>query len=115
MRYVRSNLHTSAGSPTDTLLRLLHRHETQFRLNRYRPSLNQASLRCNDGRCVQKAGTYSPRVDDTRILGVPCSRGRFQTSIPTASRFGGPLPLSGLLLIVLLIVMRVWPWGFGAY
>ena len=72
-----------------------------------RLSLNRTSFRCNDGRCVQKAGTYSPCDDDTRILGAPCSRGRFQTSIPTANRFGGPLLLSESLLIVLSIVMRV--------
>ncbi len=32
-------------------------------------------LAWSDGRCVQEAGTYSPRDSDTRILGIPGSRG----------------------------------------
>ena len=29
-----------------------------------------------DGQCVQGAGTYSPRFDKPRLLGIPPSRGR---------------------------------------
>jgi len=39
------------------------------------PRLTQESLGWNDGRCVQGAGTYSPRDSDARLLGIPCSRG----------------------------------------
>ena len=38
--------------------------------------LIRALLGWLDGRCVQDAGTYSPRDYDTRLLGIPISRGR---------------------------------------
>ncbi len=41
-----------------------------------RRGLVGGSLGWRDGRCVQGAGTYSPRVGDTRLLGIPRSRGR---------------------------------------
>ena len=65
----------AAGSPTATLLRLFPPYETQIRRSQERPRLTQESLGWNDGRCVQGAGTYSPRASDTRLLGIPCSRG----------------------------------------
>ena len=63
----------AAGSPTATLLRLFPPYETQIRRSQERPRLTQGSLGWNDGRCVQGAGTYSPRASDTRLLGIPCS------------------------------------------
>ena len=39
-------------------------------------------LAWSDGRCVQEAGTYSPRDSDTRILGIPGSRGWVPTRDP---------------------------------
>jgi len=65
----------TAGSPTVTLLRLNPPHEALAR----RPqsgSLTKTSLGWLDGRCVQRAGTYSPRDDDARLLGIPTSCGR---------------------------------------
>ena len=46
----------------------------------------QESLGWNDGRCVQGAGTYSPRANDTRLLGIPCSRGRVSALNPNYGR-----------------------------
>lgn len=72
----------SAGSPTDTLLRLLlplndtiwgnsnsdkiNHHQTPYY------SLNH-SIGNSDGRCVQRPETYSMPVDDRRLLGIPRS------------------------------------------
>jgi hypothetical protein len=61
----------AADSPTATLLRLKPPCETQIR-----PSydgLIRTSLGCFDGRCVQGAGTYSPRATDARLLPNPAS------------------------------------------
>ena len=117
MRYISLDLRISAGSPYRKgkcfspfygyLVTTFASSRGPVLTEPIRLNLNRTSFRCNDGRCVQKAGTYSPCDDDTRILGAPCSRGRFQTSIPTANRFGVPLLLSESLLIVLSIVMRV--------
>ena len=41
-----------------------------------RRHLAKSSLQWNDGRCVQGAGTYSPRDNDTQLLGIPYSWGR---------------------------------------
>lgn len=41
-----------------------------------RHHLAKNQLRWSDGRCVQGAGTYSPRDVDTRLLGIPYSWGR---------------------------------------
>ena len=76
----------AAGSPTATLLRLFPPYETQIRRSQGRPRLTQESLGWNDGRCVQGAGTYSPRADDTRLLGIPCSRGRVTALDPNYGR-----------------------------
>ena len=76
----------AAGSPTATLLRLLPPYETQIRRSQQRPRLTQESLGCNDGRCVQGAGTYSPRDSDARLLGIPCSRGWVSTLDPNYGR-----------------------------
>ena len=60
-----------ADSPTPTLLRLKPPCEAQIR-----PpcgGLIRTSLGCFDGRCVQGAGTYSPRAADTRLLPNPAS------------------------------------------
>ena len=79
----------AAGSPTATLLRLFPPHETQIRRSQGRPRLTQESLGWNDGRCVQGAGTYSPRASDTRLLGIPCSRGWVSTLDPNYGRLSG--------------------------
>ena len=56
MRYARNNLHTSAGSPTDTLLRLLHRHEAQFRLNRIASASTEPHFVATTGGVYKKRG-----------------------------------------------------------
>ena len=76
----------SAGSPTDTLLRLLlpllqiiytssrraaSRPKPAYGTNPKR-SLTGA-IGSSDGRCVQRAGTQSTRADDSRLLGIPRS------------------------------------------
>ena len=61
----------AADSPTATLLRLKPPCEAQIRLPN--GSLIRTSLGCFDGRCVQGAGTYSPRASDTRLLPNPAS------------------------------------------
>ncbi len=70
----------AAGSPTATLLRLTRpcRAKARPSLRALRPRLNLAlaPLGWVDGRCVQGAGTYSPRDGDARLLGIPGSRGR---------------------------------------
>ena len=70
----------SAGSPTDTLLRLLLPLNDTIWGNspRLLPiqapyySLNH-SIGNSDGRCVQRPETYSMPVDDWRLLGIPRS------------------------------------------
>ena len=66
----------AAGSPTATLLRLNPPHQALARLAPHGASLTKTWLGWLDGRCVQGAGTYSPRDDDTRLLGIPASWGR---------------------------------------
>ena len=73
----------SAGSPTDTLLRLLlPLNDTIWGGSNSQPlqaektphySLNH-SIGNSDGRCVQRPETYSMPVDDRRLLGIPRSR-----------------------------------------
>jgi len=41
-----------------------------------RRHLAKSQLQWNDGRCVQGAGTYSPRGSDAQLLGIPYSWGR---------------------------------------
>ncbi len=38
---------------------------------------------------MQGAGTYSPRANDTRLLGIPCSRGRVAALDPNYGRLSG--------------------------
>ena len=72
----------SAGSPTETLLRLLlppsgDVHCTPKDMFR---KVEQINLRIvhrivqsvGDGQCVQRAGTESARVDDSPLQGIPC-------------------------------------------
>ena len=56
MRHVSHNLHTSAGSPTDTLLRLLHRREAQFRLSRIAPTSTEPHFVATTGGVYKKRG-----------------------------------------------------------
>lgn len=63
----------SAGSPTDTLLRLNPPCRRQARIPHYQGSLTHPQLRWFDGRCVQGAGAYSPRLFETRLLPNPAS------------------------------------------
>ncbi len=60
-----------------------------FDVANVRLRLTQASLGWSDGRCVQGAGTYSPRDDDARLLGIPCSRGRVAALDPNYGRVSG--------------------------
>ncbi len=92
----------AAGSPTATLLRLHPPWEPTARPpTSSARGLAEGSLGWCDGRCVQGAGTYSPRVGDTRLLGIPRSRGRVAALDPywggvygIASPFRGRIPLS---------------------
>jgi hypothetical protein len=72
----------AAGSPTATLLRLFPPCEIWIRRSHQGLRLTQTPLGWNDGRCVQGAGTYSPRDDDARLLGIPYSRGRVSALDP---------------------------------
>ena len=72
----------AAGSPTATLLRLFPSREPRIRHSHKGPRLILNPLEWNDGRCVQGAGTYSPRADDARLLGIPFSRGRVSALDP---------------------------------
>ena len=75
----------SAGSPTETLLRLLlplndkvystSRAQRRRTIAAHNPKNSpDHSIGRSDGRCVQRAGTYSARVDDSRLQGIPRSR-----------------------------------------
>jgi len=76
------------------LLRLLPPRGTRIRHGHGGPGLVRAPLGWSDGRCVQGAGTYSPRGDDTRLLGIPCSRGRVAAPDPNYDGVWGlPSPL----------------------
>jgi hypothetical protein len=66
----------AADSPTATLLRLNPPCEIQVRTRHRVRALTHTSLGWFDGRCVQGAGTYSPRYVETRLLRIPASRGR---------------------------------------
>ena len=75
-----------AGSPTGTLLRLLlPLNDKICRASREPPGgepsagltpqcSSDHSIGRSDGRCVQRAGTYSTRADDSRLQGIPRSR-----------------------------------------
>lgn len=65
----------SAGSPTDTLLRLNPACKAEVRKPHKGDPLTSTLLAWFDGRCVQGAGAYSPRDVDPRLLRVPPSRG----------------------------------------
>jgi len=58
------------------LLRLNPTREAQVRTRQRLRALTQTSLAWFDGRCVQGAGTYSPRYVEARLLRIPASRGR---------------------------------------
>ena len=76
----------AARSRTATLLRLLPPHEVWTCSDPNGPDLIRTSFGWSDGRCVQGAGTYSPRDDDTRLLGIPRSRGRVAALDPNQGR-----------------------------
>ena len=93
----------SAGSPTETLLRLLlplsARVRSPFRPAptggrmpaRVRRSIDRTtslerSIGSSDGRCVQRAGTQSARDDDSRLLGIPGSREILSSLCPDYDR-----------------------------
>lgn len=64
-------------------------------------SLIRTSLGCFDGRCVQGAGTYSPRSSEARLLPNPASCGRVSVRNPNYDRVSeisapsrGGIPLS---------------------
>ena len=63
----------------------------------------------SDGRCVQRAGTYSTRAVDTHLQGIPGSRRWLQPSIPTTWRFTDSHKLSHMLPSASHIVARVQP------
>ena len=72
----------SAGSPTETLLRLLLPLDNLVcKSYKYYHLLKKIAITPihspthpigrSDGRCVQRAGTYSVHVDDIHLLGIP--------------------------------------------
>ena len=86
----------SAGSPTETLLRLLLplNHQVWSTLAKATAiheasqcsppeiSLND-SIGSSDGRCVQRSGIYSMQASDSHLLDIPGSCELFQSTIPT--------------------------------
>ena len=73
----------------------------RFESGTYVRTLTHTSLGWFDGRCVQGAGTYSPRHVETRLLRIPASRGWVSTLDPNFERvyeidipFRGSYPLS---------------------
>ena len=94
----------SAGSPTETLLRLLlplsarvrspfrpaptrgPRKPAQVRRSIDRTTSLERSIGSSDGRCVQRAGTQSARDDDSRLLGIPGSRETLSSLCPDYDR-----------------------------
>jgi hypothetical protein len=72
----------SAGSPTETLLRLLLplsdkvyiTSRIEFKPRRSPEGSPDHSIGRSDGRCVQRAGTYSAQADDLCLQGIPRSR-----------------------------------------
>lgn len=74
----------AADSPTATLLRLKPPCEAQIRPAN--AGLIRTSLGCFDGRCVQGAGTYSPRPSEARLLPNPASCGRVSARNPNYDR-----------------------------
>jgi hypothetical protein len=88
----------SAGSPTDTLLRLLRplphiicptsqpndHGQADHGTHPYR-SLT-GTIGRSDGRCVQRAGTLSTRANDSRLLGIPHSWGTIAMPNPWYER-----------------------------
>lgn len=88
----------SAGSPTETLLRLLLPLDAGDRgtsVSGTRPNSSpQRPIGRSDGRCVQRAGTHSARDDDARLRGIPGSRRKVASVDPNhAARSGVPCPL----------------------
>ena len=88
----------SAGSPTETLLRLLlplNNLVCKFfilllyfiKTSLYPNKSPTYSIGRSDGRCVQKAGTYSKNVDDILLLDIPGLHIKFQDVIPNISKF----------------------------
>jgi len=83
------------------LLRLLPPCGTQIRRSHKGLGLIWTLLGWSDGRCVQGAGTYSPRAGDARLLGIPrftrasCSpRSQPRQGLRITFPFRGWIPLS---------------------
>ena len=76
----------AADSPTATLLRLNPPCKIQVRIRHDVHTLTHTSLGWFDGRCVQGAGTYSPRYVETRLLRIPASRGWVSILDPNLER-----------------------------
>ena len=73
----------SARSRTDTLLRLLLPLGAQVHRSNFSP---KHPIGGSDGRCVQRAGTYSARADDSRLQGIPRSRAIITILYPNHGR-----------------------------
>ena len=100
------NYDPSAGSPTETLLRLvLPLNDRVWRCSlkslranhkdSFAPTASPShSIGSSDGRCVQRAGTYSSWVGDPRLQGIPCSRALSSARSPARYDLNGlPSPL----------------------
>ncbi len=107
----------SAGSPTDTLLRLNPPCQTQVRtphLEREKPSLRPNSDGLTGGVCKEQGHIHRGML--TRdYYGIQLHEGGLQPSIRTMDGFRDCLHLSVSEPIVPFFVARVWPGGFGAY
>ena len=70
------------------------------------------SIGRSDGRCVQRAGTQSTRVDDSRLLGIPRWRLIIAIIYPQHDEFSKDypdLPAKGVKLVEFVSVARVRP------
>lgn len=105
----------SAGSPTDTLLRLNPACKPEVRIRqRIVPSLRAYSHGLTGGVCKEQGHIHREML--TRdYYGIHLHEGELQPSIRTMNEFQDCLHLSVSGPIVSSFVARVWPRKFGAY
>ena len=105
----------SAGSPTDTLLRLNPARRTQVRIpQKERPSLRPDSHDLTGGVCKEQGHIHRLLLTGD-YYGFHVHEGELQPSIPTMSGFRDYLYLSVSEPIVPPFVARVLPGSFGEY
>ena len=100
---VKSFNDPSAGSPTETLLRLLlplndKVYTTSSYDFREAHPVNKSKVFTgsfigrSDGRCVQRAGTYSMQADDLHLQGIPRWRPKITMVEPQHGDFSSDYP-----------------------